>query len=741
MLKAAMDWWTRMSRTLALASVTAAFAALTGAAPAAAADTIYWSDQGSNEIRYAPADGSNPAGTLLYAGENAPDGIALDPSTGRIYWASEGTNEIRTGLLSGGGPASTLYSGETDLDGLAVDPLSNRIYWATGDTVRGAPLAGGGTVDSVYPGQQSVQGVAADVAGGLLYWTLNFFEGGNVMRGPFGGGGEASLYGPETGPSFVAVDSAANGVWWTTVFDGIRAGTPDGAAATTIYDENFGEGIAADTAAGRVYWAASMDGPSEIHSAPIAGGGTVSKVADARGARGLALLRTPLNTVAPLVSPTSGPSGTVLGCTTGTWSIGVPGAFLYRAPTSFAFEWQRNGSDIAGAASASHTAESPGTYTCRVTGINQAGATPQLSSNEAVIADPAPAPNPPVVTLSPDQHDFGSRPLDDDDPPRQAFTVENSGGGTATINSLALAGDGAAAFSILSSDCGATLAPGARCEAVVAFDPGEAGSKSASLELRSDGGDDSSALTGIGAEPQRPPAPAPIPADLDLLVANDVVLHRPRVPTRCRTSRRTRVRRCRVRVFTLGGTQLGTGTQSAGTSQSRGKRTVGVQVPVNRRGRRRVAPALGGVPVRLRAVGRLTDGRRLRAGNRTRLFAERHRLVPPAAGIFRPDLPILLPSGKRFLRNIAARARRVDEIRCNGHAAELPFQHVNPVFAAALALQRAHVACNFLRSHGMNGKFVKIGHSNTISRNPGLNRQNPASWPPDRRSGVTLIRR
>jgi hypothetical protein len=732
-----MEWWTRMSRTLVLAAVTAALGAITGAAPAAAVDTIYWSDRGSNEIRYAPADGSNPAGTLLYAAENAPDGIALDPSSGRIYWASEGTDEIRVGLLSGDGPASTLYGGETDLDGLAVDPVSNRIYWATGDTVRGAPLAGGGTVDSVYPGQQSLQGVAADVAGGFLYWTMNFFEGGDVLRGPFAGSGETIRYPNETGPSFVAVDSAANGVWWTTVFDGVRAGTADGAPATTIYDENFGEGIAADTAAGRLYWVASMDGPAEIHSAAIAGGGAVSKVADARGARGLALLRTPLNTVAPAVSPTSGPTGTVLSCTRGTWSIGVPGAFMYRAPTSFRYQWHRNGADLAGETSATHTATSPGTYTCTVTGVNQAGATPQVS-NEAVISDPPPTPNPPVVTLTPDEHDFGARPVDDDSPPRQTFTVENSGGQAATIDSLDVVGVDASTFQMVSNGCGATLDAGARCEVVIAFDPREAGTMTARLDLESNGGDESSALRGAG---QRPPAPAPpVPADLDLLVANDVVLHRPLVPTRCRTSRGTRLRRCRVRVFSLGGTPLGTGTQSAGASQQRGARNVGVQVPVNRRGRRRVAPALGGVPVRLRAVGRLTDGRRVNARNRTRLFAERHHLVPPAAGIFVADQPVLLPSGRAFLRRIAARARRVDVVQCHGHAAELPFQHVNPIFAASLALARAHVACNFLRAHGMKARFVKIGHSNRISRNPGLDRQNPSSWPPDRRSGVVLIR-
>jgi hypothetical protein len=729
----------------------AALAVFASAVPALAADTLYWADQGTNTIRYAPADGSAPAADL-YTGQDGPDGIALDPSTGSIYWASDATGDIRSAPLTGAGPVANLYSGETDLDGLAVDPVSGRLYWATGDTVRGAPLAGGGTVDSVYPGQQSLQGVAADVAGNLVYWTLNFFESGNVMRGPFGGGGEATLYGPESGPSFVAVDSAANGVWWTTAFNGVRAGTPAGAAATTVYDENFGEGIVADTAAGRLYWVASMDGPAEIHSAPIAGGGPVSKIADGRGARGLALLRTPLNTEAPVVSPTSGPSGTVLDCTQGKWSIGVPGAFVYRAPTSFSYQWQRDGADVPGANAATHKAASPGTYRCTVTATNQAGSTPQLS-NEAVIEDPAPEPAGPVVTLSPDSHDFGSRPLVDDSPPSQVFTVENSGGSTATIASLRLAGADAGAFELASNACGPTLAAAERCEAVVEFDPSSPGSKAASLELRSDGGDDSSALAGVGVE-QRDPAPAPDPkpdpkpkpkpkprpAKLGLRVANDVVLHQPAVPTRCRTSRRTRLSRCRVKVFTLSGQLLGTGTQSARGSAKRGRRALAVRIHVNRRGRRLVTPALGGVPVKLRAVGRLTDGRVRRARNHTRLFAERHHLVPPITGIFLPDQPVLLPRGKRFLTYIARHARRVDIVQCDGHAAKLPAFDIHPVFAVMLSEQRANVACRFLHRHGMRARFVEIGHGNRITRHPGLSRLNPASWPPDRRSGITLIR-
>ena len=176
--------------------------------------------------------------------------------------------------------------------------------------------------------------------------------------------------------------------------------------------------------------------------------------------------------MAPAVSPTSGPSGTVLSCSQGTWSIGVPGAFVYRAPTSFAYQWQRDGSDIAGATDVTHTAATPGTYRCIVTATNQAGSTP-ATSNEAIISDPPVLT--PVVTLSPDVHDFGTRPVADDAPPQQTFTVQNTGTGPATITSLTLGGTDATAFNVLSSNCGATLDAGASCEVVVSFDPTDPG--------------------------------------------------------------------------------------------------------------------------------------------------------------------------------------------------------------------------------------------------------------------------
>jgi hypothetical protein len=747
-----MDSRARHGRSPWLVVLCLAFLLLS-AAPAAAVDTVYWADYSAGLIRYSPTDDSVPEQTL-YAGQSFPDGVALDPTNGRIYWANEGTNEIRGAPLSGAGPVTTLYGAQQGLDGVAVDPVAQRIYWVSDSVVRGAPInggAGGGTIDDVYIDEFNAMGVATDLPASRLYWVREFIEeGGDLRRGPIGGGVPASIFDGEFGPHFVAVDSAAGKVWWTTSFGEVRTGSTDGTGANTLYGGSGNPfGVAADWSQDRLFWGDQ----GSLNTGTASATGPVTSLAGLEASiHGVALLRTPINVVAPAVSPTEGETGTLLSCTQGDWGIGVPGTFLYRSPTSFGYQWRRDGVDIAGATNPTHVADVAGTYTCLVTGTNEAGATPALS-NEAVIVDPpAPPPPPPpppptgspVISMSPEQHHFGSRPVADASPPTQTFTVENSGDADGTITELSITG--AEAFAITANDCAdATLPPGGRCELVVTFDPASAGSKAAILALDSTGGEDDAALTGVGLDPEGgriPDDEEGIPANLNLIAKNHIVLHDPFVNPLCRTSRRTLLRRCLVYTLAGQGQLIGTGSQSvANASQRQGRRGMRVRVRISKRGLAQVGRSLGGVPVRLRGLGRLTDGRVRGARKETRLYAERHHLVPPFAGIFVADKPILLPSGRRFLLNIAKRARRVDIVRCDGHAAELPRQFVNLRFANSLALERAHVACNLLRRHGMRARFVKIGHSNTITRQPGVPRTNRRSWPPDRRSGITLIRR
>ena len=101
----------------------------------------------------------------------------------------------------------------------------------------------------------------------------------------------------------------------------------------------------------------------------------------------MALLRAPSGTAAPQVAGGS-TIGTVLTCSQGAWAPDVLASFYYRAPRSFAYQWTRNGADIAGATEASYTAPVKGDYRCRVTATNDAGSTSQTSDPHTVLGPP-----------------------------------------------------------------------------------------------------------------------------------------------------------------------------------------------------------------------------------------------------------------------------------------------------------------------------------------------------------------
>ena len=93
-----------------------------------------------------------------------------------------------------------------------------------------------------------------------------------------------------------------------------------------------------------------------------------------------ALLQAPqANGQAPAIS--GGASlGDALSCSPGGWKSDLAGAFLFRAPRTFAYQWQLDGSDIPGATTSSFTFTEPGDYTCRVTAANEAGSSSQTSA-------------------------------------------------------------------------------------------------------------------------------------------------------------------------------------------------------------------------------------------------------------------------------------------------------------------------------------------------------------------------
>ncbi|XAI96363.1 hypothetical protein [Microcystis phage Mae-JY30] len=97
-------------------------------------------------------------------------------------------------------------------------------------------------------------------------------------------------------------------------------------------------------------------------------------------AQGVGGVAAPANTAPPAITGTTN-LGDLLTCSTGTWT---------GDPSSYAYQWTRNGSDIVGATSSTYTivtADTARDLNCRVTATNAGGATAQLA---AAVSIPAP---------------------------------------------------------------------------------------------------------------------------------------------------------------------------------------------------------------------------------------------------------------------------------------------------------------------------------------------------------------
>jgi hypothetical protein len=115
------------------------------------------------------------------------------------------------------------------------------------------------------------------------------------------------------------------------------------------------------------------------------------------------------------------------------------------------------------------------------------------------------APGTPGISLSPTSKDFGSVTTSTSSSP-QAVTIGSTGTVDLVVNGIGLTGTDAAEFSFDVGDgtggtCGSTapvIASGANCTVSVTFSPLSTGAKTASLDIASDGGDKSLALSGTG---------------------------------------------------------------------------------------------------------------------------------------------------------------------------------------------------------------------------------------------------
>lgn len=180
---------------------------------------------------------------------------------------------------------------------------------------------------------------------------------------------------------------AADSVYWSNAnADTISFANLDGSGGggdldTTGATADGPEGVAIDPDAGRIYWTNVGFASENISFANLDGSGGSDLplgAATHSAPRFPVLLRSPSGAGAPGVSG-GGLTGQPLSCDTGSWAPDLLGAFLYRAPQSFAYQWLRDGAEVAGATAPNYTPGEQGSYSCRVTAANHAGAASQTS--------------------------------------------------------------------------------------------------------------------------------------------------------------------------------------------------------------------------------------------------------------------------------------------------------------------------------------------------------------------------
>jgi hypothetical protein len=334
----------------------------------AAAGRVYYAVDDVNGIRWEALDDS-AGGTVGTSAGNYPQGLAINPASGRLYWTGGLENYIAwanphdatSGVLYQNSAGGAVLDNPT---AIAIDPAANRVYWAnygpTHQSISYANLDGTGQGHDVVTTGATVNGpsgIALDVAAGLVYWVNSGANKVSYAHLDGSGGGDVDTTGATfSQPGGMAFDATNNELFW---------GNFTGNAISYLM-LGGGRGILATPGA-------TPDNP--IYPS----------------------LLYPPQPVAPPSLVGSGKPAVQLSCGKGVWAPDLLGAFLYRVPQTFAYHWQRNGATISGATASTYTPSTTGDYTCTVTAANAAGPT---TSAPSAVADSLP-PNVGVPTAAP----------------------------------------------------------------------------------------------------------------------------------------------------------------------------------------------------------------------------------------------------------------------------------------------------------------------------------------------------
>jgi hypothetical protein len=192
----------------------------------------------------------------------------------------------------------------------------------------------------------------------------------------------------------VTIDRASGRIFWTNLDSTISYANIDGTGGggqlnTSGGSQSGGIGMAIDPAVGQIYWGNLGNDTISYANLDGTGGGGVLNITGASSSnpRFVAMLRAPSGIGAPQIAGGSTPES-VLSCSGATWAPDLLESFLYRAPQSVAYQWTRDGAEVAGATDTSYTAYVAGDYRCRVTATNAAGSTSQTSGQHTIPGPP-----------------------------------------------------------------------------------------------------------------------------------------------------------------------------------------------------------------------------------------------------------------------------------------------------------------------------------------------------------------
>ena len=105
MIRSTLGTLVSRSRIVGVSALGAFLIGVSAAPGATAKDMIYWANYGTQAISFTNLDGTPGFGNvnIMGATPGGPDGVTIDPTTGKIYWANDSANKIGFANLNGTG--------------------------------------------------------------------------------------------------------------------------------------------------------------------------------------------------------------------------------------------------------------------------------------------------------------------------------------------------------------------------------------------------------------------------------------------------------------------------------------------------------------------------------------------------------------------------------------------------------------------------------------------------------------